>query len=213
MSERKVKSISLGKWSIVVQYRVEEGGIDISEIRIAPLYPFEAEMLSTELGMAWSYDEKNRQVTLVPRKARPLSEEELKTLLKALIASMSLIVPGLVRELSLERLREKLLEKGWVVHLSPRRLRSRKRVRVRGVDGYAELDVTATDAGYSEVLITLSLLPPDVSTATACRSILVKKGWRVLTAFPVLKAVKALGECINSELPPLLDKELGELKG
>ncbi len=138
--EREERTYAVGRWVISFKYEKSEEGRALRCVKIRPLSPFEAEILKASLGLPfeWSYDDESRSVELwLPSGAR-ISRNLEDEILSALVR----VVPELGRELSAERLREALAEKGWVVSVSGTRVLARRPIELAGeYVGYIEVDL------------------------------------------------------------------------
>mgnify|MGYP007013801987 CR=1 FL=1 len=157
VGQEEEKVFSVGEWRISFRYKRDAGRSFLNCVAISPLTPFEAEILKVSLGipMEWSYDDRSKTVELW---ISPLHKAEPRKIESEIISTLVRVVPELARELSMERFREKLAERGWIVSVEGSRVAARRSLHVgRKHIGYVEAEVAESGGLFRGEIIVVIL--------------------------------------------------------
>lgn len=211
MPRRSKWTYEINGLNIVVSYELDDK-IRLILVKISPLYPYEAEIISSILGgnLEWSYDEERREVILLAG-APPLYFDELGELKRSLLGSLLRAVPSLQRIAGLDHLCGILRSREWIVIKERGLLQARKFMAKHHLT--VEVKIAERGPGLSHVQITLTAFPRDLRDVRILDAKLKAAGvscQRELS-YPLYRRLCNLGEKFNWEIPPILEEMLQKI--
>ncbi len=201
---RTTRIYKASKWIIEFAYEVSNKETKLLYVRIAPIYPFEAELLASEAGIniAWSYEKPGTIIIHGGWVVKDSREFERK-----IIESLSKIIPGFSRACNIEYVTGELRQRSWVVHIIDQVLEARKKID----DIILEILAVPKGLSWSKVWVKITAFPKGLNESEKLREKIVKLGGGVYASFPVLKARISIGDIFNVNIIERIEEIIGTL--
>lgn len=211
---RETYKLQISRWNIEYTiYQENQDEYKLSNIKISPLYPYEAEIIREKLEgeYEWSYDEKRKEITLWPK--TKLTFKEKGDFIEKLTYQIIRSYPDMINSIKIETIFEQLIQASWLTWKEGDKLRLRKTIINQY---YIVIEVEAKEEKPALLLPTLSI---KIYQASMKRATLITKLIKskipetvIETVYPVLQLTIKLKAIPTIFLRQKLDNILNILK-
>ncbi len=201
--ENIVKRYVLSSTTIEVSFKKKNNKYILSNFKISPMYPYEAEILKNYIDekLEWSYIDRENSVVFIPRD-KELLYTNLKDFLYQIIEGLLFLKPKLARIFSHERIRERMIERGWLIWITENSLEARKYIDNSRVIVFLKKQNRFWYNGYISVQV-------HPSTRSITDDILKEIGnkykYRILSKYPVFEIEILVHKIFSFEIEEFLD--------